>query len=357
MLSTSAARTCDYVVIGIAGVGFLLCLAAAAFAVPWRASTRASKIHREFSLFWRDRLLLQLIAAAWLAVQVLRLPTLWTPDSQLVPASQTAWTSKGLLCRIYLTLSLGLLQPLFLLTAALLCKMSLSRRKPAAGQWANSWVLALALAATIPVLILQSVVAWASLIVGTTAEESRGSLLHYLIATHTAGTAEECGGEQHAGCALCRFPAVSSMVSVAFALVYLFVIRQLTSRMLSAAINRRLQRRLRCFQVTLFIAIPLGEALRSCTVITNPFNLVFEVLWLLYFLTIPVTIAAASWLLVVIPAWEARCAMQEKEIPWDDSASNSERPQELVLLVQRKPGPGPPPSPTADKYQQTFSSP
>ena len=49
-------------------------------------------------------------------------------------------------------------------------------------------------------------------------------------------------------CALCVFPAVGDIVSVAFTTLFLLALWTVTSRMITAAINRRIQRRLRIFQ-------------------------------------------------------------------------------------------------------------
>lgn len=49
-------------------------------------------------------------------------------------------------------------------------------------------------------------------------------------------------------CALCVFPAVADIVSVAFTTLFLVALLTTTWRMITAAINRRIQRRLRIFQ-------------------------------------------------------------------------------------------------------------
>lgn len=52
---------------------------------------------------------------------------MWTPNSVILKrrSNITNWTQEGLLCRLYLTLSLGALQPLFLLLALMLCQGTL----------------------------------------------------------------------------------------------------------------------------------------------------------------------------------------------------------------------------------------
>ena len=73
--------------------------------------------------------------AAWLPLQlaqILRLDALWVPEGVIFRSKPdvTGWTRNGVLCRIYLTLSLGILHPLFLCTALLLCRSSLRYCRP-----------------------------------------------------------------------------------------------------------------------------------------------------------------------------------------------------------------------------------
>ena len=57
--------------------------------------------------------------------QWLRLAALWAPDSAIFSAHVTDWSRNGTLCRMYLCISLGLLEPAFLLSALLLCSAAL----------------------------------------------------------------------------------------------------------------------------------------------------------------------------------------------------------------------------------------
>ena len=57
--------------------------------------------------------------------QWLRLEAIWEPGSYIMPQRVTSWGSRGWMCRVYLCISLGILQPLFFLTAMLLCQQSI----------------------------------------------------------------------------------------------------------------------------------------------------------------------------------------------------------------------------------------
>lgn len=49
---------------------------------------------------------------------------LWGPQSKIIPTHLTGWARNGVLCRVYLTLSLGLCQPWFSNVALWVCKSS-----------------------------------------------------------------------------------------------------------------------------------------------------------------------------------------------------------------------------------------
>ena len=73
-------------------------------------------------------------------VQILRLDSLWTPESVILRRRPniTSWSRQGLLCRLYLTLSLGAFQPLFLLLSLMLCQGTL-RSDPLQAKLRCSW--------------------------------------------------------------------------------------------------------------------------------------------------------------------------------------------------------------------------
>ena len=57
--------------------------------------------------------------------QLLRVSSIWGANSFLLPARVTAWTGYGWMCRVYLTLSLGVLHPLCAFTALLMLTSAL----------------------------------------------------------------------------------------------------------------------------------------------------------------------------------------------------------------------------------------
>ena len=140
--------------------------------VPWTKARRTVQAQQDFHIYWKVRLLLNVLGAAWLVrpwqqhstvsldtaaahlapkqqpgwwlklplaaaseelvggsdlpgvqlSQWLRLAGFWAPGSHVFPSHVTQWTGGGALCRIYLCASLGVLEPLFLTTVVLLCR-------------------------------------------------------------------------------------------------------------------------------------------------------------------------------------------------------------------------------------------
>ena len=193
--------------------------------------------------------------------QLLRVSSIWGANSFLLPPRVTAWTGAGWMCRIYLTLSLGVLHPLCAFTALLMltaalrwgpwssavasrtpwmpencffsprapcgrhvaarpclsvtatmgcrpltlapasCLVRSRRHRPEAQGHPNARLLSLAALCTLPVAAVQAAIAWVGLAVqyqGRGFEESPRSVLGYFFATYWQGTPEQCGSSEPA---------------------------------------------------------------------------------------------------------------------------------------------------------------
>ncbi|DBA84654.1 hypothetical protein WJX77_004977 [Trebouxia sp. C0004] len=332
MTPVNVVRGFTYAIIGVSGLIFLYCCIAAATVVPWRRTKRESYAIKSFNGYWHARALLLLTGGLWVLVQILRLDSLWTPDSVILRRrpNVTDWTRHGLLCRLYLTLSLGFLQPLFLLLSLMLCQGTLSRPKKHRRCIPNLKAVSLAFVWTCPILFLQSVVAWISIFFnGDKWESQMHSFLHFFFATYEFGDAHDCGAQSANQCAVCIFPAVADIVSVAFTTLYLLALWTTTKRMLTAAINRRIQRRLRIFQFVTIAALGSGEALRSVTLVSTPYHWTFQMLWVMYWLSICLLVCFTTWLLVVQPVRSAKQAAKDHKA-WLDE------PQEMTTIGSSK---------------------
>ncbi|KAK9832711.1 hypothetical protein WJX81_002865 [Elliptochloris bilobata] len=305
MIPDDVLRAVDYAVLGVSGLGFLLCLAGALLAVPWRSALRQPAT-RELSVFWRARIALQVSGALWLLAQWLRLFALWGPGSRIMPARVTRWSRNGLLCRAYLCVSLGLLQPFFLLVALLLCRSALSRARPERGMWPNAWVAAVAFAGAMPLLAAVAVVAWlGALLPGAHLEVTRSQLPSLFFAAFLAEDAPRCGPPAGRTCALCVFPAATCIATGVFALAYAIALGATTRAMARAAINKRLRRRVLTFQAATLSLLAAQQALQAATLAGAPGGWLFQLLWAACFAAQAALVATVCTSLVVRPVLDA----------------------------------------------------
>lgn len=77
-------------------------------------------------------------------------------------------------------------------------------------------------------------------------------LMHQFFAASAPVTDTMCPDQpENPNCAVCLFPEFSTLISAAFALMYLFVLWMVLGRIANAAINKMLARRIRLLQVGL----------------------------------------------------------------------------------------------------------
>ncbi|CAL5224511.1 g7208 [Coccomyxa viridis] len=309
MISTDAVWRLDYFIMAVSGLTFLACMGAALAVVPWTKAVRKLSVLVEFSIFWKARLFLVLIGAFWVLSQWLRLEAIWEPGSHIMPERVTAWGGEGWMCRIYLCISLGMLQPLFLLTAMLLCQQSISRRKNIVGNSPNKHVLGLACAWSVPLAVVQIIIAWVSLGFEDEVDlQHSSSVLHHFFAPYTEGTPSECGSA--GSCTRCYFPAAACIASVIFCVVVGIMLWRASVFMIHRVINRTLQRRLRTFLGLFVSALFVNQAAQSASVAASPFQWGHQIAWLISFLALPVLVGATVLLLVVLPALDTLSAGQ-----------------------------------------------
>lgn len=225
---------------------------------------------------------------------------------------------------------MGFCQPCFLLLSLMLCQGSLSRKKTRRCFWPNLKAVTLAFVWTLPILLLQSVVAWISIFYdGNRWEGQMHSFLHFFFATFELGSSYSCGATDANRCAICIFPAVADIVSVAFTTLFILALWATTSRMVAAAINRQLQRRLRTFQIVVVTTLIISEIVRSVTLVSSPYHWTFQMLWVVYWLTITNLVLFVTWLLVVQPVRNAKQAAKQH-------AAWLGEPQEMTVIEAEK---------------------
>ena len=271
-------RPADWAVIGVSGATCIVALMSLLYALPWRRSWRRSD---SLNMLWPTRCFLMIFVAGLAAVQVARLYSLlWNPGSPISSEKATDWTVQGWLCRIYVSASLGILAPMcfwlavFSIDSGRHGLQQLMGKKPLPG-WeiseptilpSNKRIFMLSLLCTLPVAILQSVVAfvgvWANT-GGKSPEEDPRSVMGYFFATFWNGDDSECNSSSNGSnreCILCVFPAASAIIYVAFSFVVLLALWIASWNLASHSLNRSVKKRLRRFVAMFSILVVLGKA-------------------------------------------------------------------------------------------------
>lgn len=188
------------------------------------------------------RTLAFLALAFWGASLVLPLNVLWGPGSVVAGTSVTAWTSQGWLCRIFLTLCLGVCAPLALTLVAVMLFSMMYEMDPRAQEGkASSLVLdhpvAVGLLIALPFGATQAVIAWISLTLtweDMPIEESPESFLATWLAPFAVGNELTCDSASLDGgypCTACVFPAASVLVHGIWALSYVMALVYVTIKL------------------------------------------------------------------------------------------------------------------------------
>jgi hypothetical protein len=263
--------------------------------------------------------------------QLLRLSALWGPHSFAVPDQVSQWTGGGWMCRVYLTVALGVAAPLAAFFALGLLSSAVKRRRAAAAAaddgaavghpgCSAARLLGRALLYSTPVAAVQGAVAWVSLAItyhGSTLEDEPRSVLAYFFAVYWRGSPQQCAGAGAAPpppgapaptCTLCVFPAAAAVAHLAWTLPFLCALWAAAGRAAAAALNRGLKRRLRLFVGAWTALGGLGCAAMGVSVAWGPFTWANQACWIAYFASVAATSVLLSVEAVARPARDLRAA-------------------------------------------------
>ncbi|KAL4421765.1 hypothetical protein ABPG77_009748 [Micractinium sp. CCAP 211/92] len=326
----------DYAVVAASGLTASLAVLAGAYTVPWRCCGRGAgsgspgkqALTRDFNVLWHGRAALSLLSATWALSLLLRISSLWGANSFLLPPGAAAWAGSGWMCRIYLTASLGFLQPFCACTTLLMLTAALSRRhRPEAVRHPNARLLGRALLCTLPVAAAQAVIAWLGLAVqwqGEPVEAHPRSLLGVFFASYWIGDAQQCsssrtqGDPQLAQCTACTFPAAAAIVHALHAVALLAALCVTSRRLAAAVLNQRLKRRMRAFQTAYSLLTALGVAAVGTSVAWGPFTWANQACWLVLVGSSLLSVLLVEWEVVVWPVRDLR-AVDKRLVLWADA--------------------------------------
>ena len=341
MITINTFAPAEYTVWGISGVIFATAIADALFVLCWSGTgaptnrpTRppSSAANSSGSSHMRlPRFLMLMCMAFWGASLILRLNVLWGPNSVVAGSSVTNWTSQGWLCRIFITLALGVTAPWACwLSVCMLASMlhTLQDTRVAPGREKHLCCLGpsrahilgksvfLSFMITLPIAAMQSVIAWISLTLtdnGQSIEESPTSSLGTFLAPFWYGDTMQCAYQPSLSdeisttntyaCTMCVFPAAAVIVHGAWTVLFVLLLGYTTMKLCSMPVlSPRVSRLLKVFTALLSFSCLAGLVCMGVSIYyQNPFAWSNQGLWLGYVTTVLCSGAAISYIMDDLP--------------------------------------------------------
>jgi hypothetical protein len=203
MVSAGTVSNLDWGVLGCSSGVFALCIAGAVYSTPWQAPTSNRSAIKDFNYLWITRCCLQGLAALYSASMLLRLQILWSRQSILFDYG----FHTDAMCRLYIGVSFGLLEPAFLLMVLFSCMYSVTPHQPPSDTSSpNLNIFGLAVGLTIPMCAAQVFAALFSKII--TQLRYHELLLSQFFKASYPVPEQQCSGETEftENCATCVFP-------------------------------------------------------------------------------------------------------------------------------------------------------
>ena len=182
---------------------------------------------------------------------ILPLNVLWGPSSVVAGANVTQWTSQGWMCRIFLTLCLGVCAPLAFILLAVILFSLMYDKDPSYGvqntkmpSMVQDHPVAIALLIALPFGATQTVIAWISLTLSwedKPIEESPTSFMATWLAPYAIGNELTCNSASVDGtysCTACLFPAAAVLVHGIWVILFALALVYVTYRLRRQAPKR-----------------------------------------------------------------------------------------------------------------------
>jgi len=350
-------------------------------AAGWGAASEAAGRLADFERPGRPwRAALHVLAAAWLLVQLMRMPSAWgwgvlSPtglaeevglseevQEVLRPAAgeeagriSEPWQQR-LLCELYIALGAGVLEPAFLAAALLFLRRALPPRRPGEGRWAGGsregacWRLGLVeLGAALLALqaLGQVAAAWLEVYVPASTWEEAG-VASYVYAASVPSRGADCGaGGPERECVLCIFSLVSVAISGVALSVFLVYLQLVARRLRLVTMNVQILRRLRVLELSLYALVPASVIVRSLILIPQLTASWIEALWLVYYGILVCICALVLLVLSVLPMSETSQAMKHFKLREESRAFEVEPPHTPRSPAAARAASLPPPAPSA----------
>lgn len=288
--------------------------------------TRASS---SLPILFYSRALMFVALAFWGASLILPLNVIWGPNSVVAGSNVTNWTSQGWLCRIFITLALGVTSPLVCVVGLCMLVFMLVRVKESQETLVSqqpvccvaphkSYIFErsgiLSILVVLPIAAAQSLVAWISLSIsydGGSIEESPTSLIGTFLALFRYGSPEQCDVNVFTGvvttneyaCTMCVFPAASVIIHGVWVIMLVLGLIYVTYMLCRVPILRQnVKRRIKAYSICMSLACVGGLCCMGVSIAYHdPFGWANQGLWLGYVATVLVSCISVTYMLDDIP--------------------------------------------------------
>ncbi|XP_030467136.2 uncharacterized protein LOC115686085 [Syzygium oleosum] len=279
----------DLALLALVAVLLLLSSLSFAFVIHLCLKSRSAPHLGNFNSLWTVRLLLISSTTLWALVELLRVP--FFRRHYLVPFLPSLTQGQQAdLCKFHVVLSLGLCEPVFLLTVLFLVNISIKKKDPC-----RLWALAFVFGACLPLLLLQIVFVFF---------EPIDLLLPEVFGRSSYISKDESGNDT----VLCTYPLMSIIVFGAFGVTFSLCFLLSCWKVMSLVINKGLRTRIYVLASAVLVSLPLEILLLGVSVMWMPDHAVYKGMVFGAFLCTLACTVAGEGILVIRPIIDALAA-------------------------------------------------
>lgn len=253
---------------------------------------------RDLNSLWAIRIMLAISASLCSLAELLRLPLLRYRGWFL---SSVGDQTQANLCKGYLIVSQGFMEPFFYLSALFLVHGSLQNDPFRPRKKGNGWAVLNILVCCLPVLVLQLFF----VIIGPDMKFRDGQGLGKLLPRYFTRTFEDVHYEGNHEMALCTYPLLSTIVLSTFGIMYVSYFLYVCWRMLSLVINKRMQCRVYGLVFAVVLFLPFKVVFLGLTIFRRPSDGSFELFSFMGFVMTVLTATLGQGILVIRPISDA----------------------------------------------------
>ncbi|KVI04580.1 uncharacterized protein LOC112524869 [Cynara cardunculus var. scolymus] len=276
----------DFATLSVIAVVLLLSLVSLFCIFHLRRKSRASLHLRSFNSLWAVRLLLVVFISCWAANEILRLP--FIRQRFLFPfLSSLTFSKQDNFCKLQVVLSLGFLEPGFLVTLLYLINVSIKQRNPA-----KKWSVLIVIVMSLPPLILQIL-----FLFFTPLKEQLP-----MVMTRTSLFSVDSFGNNRM---ICTFPLLSSISFCVFAIIYSMGLLVSCWKVVSMVINKTIRVRINMLGLTVMMALLIQTLFLGAESLWMREDIGFDGVSLGLIVSVAVSAAVGEIVLVIKPIMEA----------------------------------------------------